>query len=137
MSLKRVTFQRDTDSKDAGGTEENSMPVNNNKLGKRVRYYREHKGMTQEGLARDSHITKDYVIKLEGGKRMPSLDTFVDIANALQVSADELLSESIERKQPEFNPKILELLVECNETEEKILLRSFKEYRRILEEFGI
>ena len=113
------------------------MPVDNNKLGKRVRYYREHKRMTLDGLARDSHITKDYVIKLEGGKRMPSLDTFVDVANALHVSADELLAESIDKKRPEINPRILELLIDCNETEEKILLRSFKEYRKILEELGI
>ena len=113
------------------------MPVNNNKLGKRVRYYREFRGMTQDELGREANISRDFIVKMEGGKRLPSLDTVVDVANALKVSADQLLVDSLVTTQPDVNPKIMEIMIECNETEEKILLRSFKEFRRILEEFGI
>ena len=60
-------------------------------LGKRIRQYREAKYMRQEDLAEKTNLSVTYVGMIERGERMPKLDTFVEIANVLGVTADQLL----------------------------------------------
>lgn len=51
-----------------------------------------------------------------------SLDTFVAVANALQVSADELLQDSIENTIEVFNHEFSLLISDCSEYEKRVLL---------------
>ncbi len=51
-----------------------------------------------------------------------SLDTFVSIANALQVSADELLKDSIENTIKVSNHEFAAVIADCNEYEKRVLL---------------
>jgi transcriptional regulator with XRE-family HTH domain len=52
-------------------------------LGKRIRKIRIEKGLTQEGLAVRSGITKSYISLLEAGKKIPAISTLSQIAAAL------------------------------------------------------
>ncbi len=50
------------------------------------------KGLSQEKLARLANVTNNTIIKIEASKNQnPTLDTLKKIANALEVSVDELI----------------------------------------------
>ena len=60
-------------------------------VGRRIRAAREQKNLTQEELAALVDISPAHISIIERGTKIPRLDTFVSIANALQVSFDSLL----------------------------------------------
>lgn len=60
-------------------------------VGRRIKAAREKKNLTQEDLASLTDISPTHVSVIERGAKIPKLDTFVSIANALEVSADALL----------------------------------------------
>ena len=62
-------------------------------LGKRIRAMRSKKNITQERLGEMIGVGTTHVSHIETGNTMPSMKTFVKIINALECSADELLSE--------------------------------------------
>ena len=62
-------------------------------LGKRIRAMRSKKNITQERLGEMIGVGTTHVSHIETGNTMPSMKTFVNIVNALECSADELLSE--------------------------------------------
>ncbi|MGN1442359.1 MAG: helix-turn-helix domain-containing protein [Acutalibacteraceae bacterium] len=64
-------------------------------LGKNIRKYRLKKYMTQEQLAEIVDLSVSYIGMIERDEKVPKLETFVRIANALGCSADELLCDVI------------------------------------------
>lgn len=59
---------------------------------KTLRRLREEKGLSQEKLARLADVANNTIIKIEVGKNQnPTLDTLKKIANALEVSVDDLI----------------------------------------------
>lgn len=59
-------------------------------LGMRVAYLRKRKGMSQLNLSLEARIAKSYLSDLERGKRNPGVIVLTRIAEALQVSLEEL-----------------------------------------------
>ena len=66
-------------------------------FGKRVKQKRIESNLTQEELAENRDLSVGYIGMIERGKSLPSLDTFVIIADELNATADELLSNSIKK----------------------------------------
>ena len=66
------------------------------KLGERVREQRQLARMTQEQLAEKAGISFAFVGHIERGTRKASLDTVVKLANALKVSPNVLLRDSLD-----------------------------------------
>lgn len=64
-------------------------------LGKRIRQQRKLLRMTQEQLAEQAGISLSFLGHIERGTRKASLDTLVRICNALQVSPQLLLQDSL------------------------------------------
>ena len=64
--------------------------------GQRIKTAREKKNMTQEDLAALVDISPTHVSVIERGSKIPRLDTFVAIANVLEVSADSLLVDVVD-----------------------------------------
>lgn len=62
-------------------------------IGKRIRECREKEGVSQEKLAELVSLSPHYLSAIERGIKLPSLETFIRIANQLGVSADTLLLE--------------------------------------------
>ena len=62
-------------------------------IGKRIRKYREAKGWRQEDFAEKVGLSVTYTGMIERGEKVPKLETFITIANALGVSADLLLAD--------------------------------------------
>ncbi len=59
-------------------------------IGKRIRYYRQQRGLTQRDFAKKLCISTQAVSKWENGHTFPDLPTFIRIAELLYVSLDNL-----------------------------------------------
>ena len=64
-------------------------------IGSRIKEARERAHLTQEELAEIVDISPTHMSVIERGVKTPKLDTFVKIANALQLSADALLQDVV------------------------------------------
>lgn len=67
--------------------------MNLSTIGKRIRKFREAKGWRQEDFAEKIGLSVTYTGMIERGEKVPKLETFITIANVLEVSADLLLAD--------------------------------------------
>lgn len=68
-------------------------------LGKRINRVRKDRGLTAEKLSEACSINATYLRQIEGGGRTPSLPLFISICNALHVSPDYLLQDSLNENE--------------------------------------
>ena len=61
------------------------------KLGQNMKRIRAKKKMSQGDIARALEVDRGYISNIENGKKNPTLATIQKLANALGVSANELL----------------------------------------------
>lgn len=66
-------------------------------LGRRIQGFRKKQKITAETLAELVDVSTTHIREIEIGRRVPSLNVFVNIANALNVSADELLCGNVKQ----------------------------------------
>lgn len=78
-------------------------------LGKRIRQQRILARMTQEKLAEAAEISLSFLGHIERGTRKASLDTVVKICNALQVSPNTLLQDSLNDQQMNNDERFSEM----------------------------
>ena len=69
--------------------------LSGNSFGKRLREIRTSKNISIKTLAEKIGVMETYIPQLERGMKTPSFDTLIYIANALNVTADELLCDYI------------------------------------------
>jgi transcriptional regulator with XRE-family HTH domain len=60
-------------------------------LGQNMKRIRAKKEMSQGDIARALEVDRGYISNIENGKKNPTIATIQKLANALGVSADELL----------------------------------------------
>ena len=68
-------------------------------VGKNIAYFRKNKGYTQEELGQKIGVTNQAVSKWESGTSMPDIMLLPQIANALDVTVDDLFAEYIVRTE--------------------------------------
>ena len=87
--------------------------MNTSSIGKRIRKHREAKGWRQEDFAEKIGLSVTYTGMIERGEKVPKLETFITIANVLEVSADLLLADVLSTgyhiKSSEMTEEILTL----------------------------
>ena len=85
-------------------------------IGKNIRKYRLMKKFRQEDLAEKAGLTTNYIGMVERGEKIPSLETFIKILNALEVSSDMVLTDVLETgytvKNSILNEKLAKLAPE-------------------------
>lgn len=64
-------------------------------LGKKLREVRQEKGYTQHALAESAGIGNVYLGEIERGLKMPSLNIFIKLIEALDISADYILRDEL------------------------------------------
>ncbi len=69
--------------------------MNMTAIGKRIRKYREAKGWRQEDFAEKIGLSVTYTGMIERGEKTPKLETFITIANVLNISTDLLLADVV------------------------------------------
>ncbi len=113
------------------------MAVDYESIGRRIKHYRTEKKMSQEALAEATNITFKHLSNIEVGRRFPSLEIIIAIANALDVSADDLLTDNLKHSSSPVGTEIHDLLLDCNHDEKAILTRTLTFLKGLLSEFGI
>lgn len=86
-------------------------------LGRRIRVARHELSLTQEKLSELSSISLSFLGHIERGTRIPSIETLVLIANALNCSLDMLMQDSLRYKgynSLDQNSEGYALLIEIN-----------------------
>lgn len=63
------------------------------KIGTRIQAARRSRGLTQGRLAQMVDLTPKYLSNIECGDKIPKLETFIAIANALEIDANTLLQD--------------------------------------------
>lgn len=98
------------------------MELNYKDIGWRIGNARRRKGITQGQLAERTSMSASFVSYVESGKRSVSLENFVEVALALNVSADELLADALGNKIRSTSHEMLTLLSDCSDFEGRVLL---------------
>lgn len=103
-------------------------------LGSKVKSIRQKRGFTQAQLAELVDCSSTYICLLEKGAKCMSLDMFVFVANALNVSADELLQDLLENTITVSNHEFATLISDCNTYEKRVLLDLIVSAKKTLRE---
>ena len=64
-------------------------------LGKKIREARLKKGYTQQVLAEKADVAEMYISQIERGLKMPSMNLFIKIITALDISSDYILRDEV------------------------------------------
>ena len=103
-------------------------------LGKQIRQFRKRRGLTQADLAGQIDRATTYISYIESGQRCMSLETFIEIANALNVSADELLKDNLNNTLVVSNHDFAALLTDSSAIERKAMLLAAATAKEFLRE---
>lgn len=95
-------------------------------VGQSIKEAREAKGLTQEDLAAIVDLSPTHVSVIERGLKVAKLDTFVAIANALDVSADSLLIDVVTQSTTGVANELSELLMKLPLKEKRKILKAVK-----------
>ena len=109
------------------------MAVNYRSIGAKIRWFREKRGFSQAALSELVACCPAHISHIERGTRIMSMETFVRLANVLQVSADELLADTLEEAGTPFDHAFAAVIHDCSEYEKRILLHVISETKIALQ----
>ena len=100
------------------------------------RRFRLAKKLRQEDLAEKTDLTTNYIGMVERGEKIPSLETFIKIVNALGVSSDMVLTDVLETgytvKNSMLNEKLEKLVPEDRNRIYEVIDTLVKQSKQIL-----
>ncbi len=105
-------------------------------LGKNIRKIRLLRGMRQEDLAEKCDCSHSHIGHIENHRGIPSLEMVVNIANALDVTVDQLLSSSYKNPEIVYLREIAERIEKYPVAKRIQALEGFNGYLDSLEQFG-
>lgn len=111
------------------------MELDYKAIGQRIRAIRKQRGLTQQTLAEISDQEPSNISHIERGATKLSLPTIVNIANALEVTVDQLLCDSLEQTKCVFENEIAELLTDCSYLEIRFLAAELDSLKTNLRKF--
>ena len=106
------------------------MELDYKAIGKRIKIARIKSDLTQERLAEMVEISPTHMSNIETGTTRVSLSAIVSLANALSVTVDDLLCDSVVKAKVQFEKDIAGILADCDEYE----IRMIKDMAKALKE---
>ena len=106
-------------------------------IGLRIRRFRKSRGLTQQALAELSHQEPSNISHIERGATKLGLPTAIHIANALGVSMDDLLCDSLEASSAAFSREMAGLLSDCSHQELKVITATIRVLKESLRNSGV
>ena len=91
-------------------------------IGQRIRRYRKACGLSQEALAQKVGISVTHMSHIETGNTKLSLPVLVSLAEALEVSTDELLLQGSPTERGGVLDELAQLLESCTTQQMKIVV---------------
>ena len=110
------------------------MGLNYCAIGQRIREIRKHNQLSQAMLSELIDKSPTYVSYIESGSKSMSLETFVQIANALEIPADLLLTEQVKGSSMVASQEITMILTDCSAYERFIIIDTVKTLKEALRE---
>ena len=101
-------------------------------IGQRIRKIRKAHKLSQETLSERIGISVTHMSHIETGNTKLSLPMLISIANALSVSTDTLLCDSVIHSKEIFAQEIQSAVADCDEYEIRILTEILKASKRAL-----
>ena len=99
-------------------------------IGKRIRYYRQLRGHTQESLAFIIETSAAYVSNIERAVKKPSLQKLVAISEALDISINDLVGSPVPDNKP--TEEIISTAAYLTGTEKEQFLLALAEIMKML-----
>ena len=90
-------------------------------LGKRIKIARINADMTQDRLSTILELSPSHMSNIETGTTRISLTALVNIANALGVSVDDLIYDSVAHARPQLEREIQQIVDSCNDYELRVV----------------
>lgn len=84
-------------------------------LGKRIKHHRKAANISQEMMAELIDKSVQHISNIERGHTKASLATIVDIANALNVSLNDLACDSLKNSGNSYSHEFSRLIKDCDE----------------------
>lgn len=97
------------------------MGIDYKSIGRRIKAARISLDMTQERLAEKVNLSPSHLSNIETGTTKVSLSTIVKLANALHVSVDSLLADSVVQSKAVFEQDIQTILSDCDDYEIRVI----------------
>ena len=98
------------------------LKMDNKLIGHRIKEIRENRGYTQEQLAEKLNLSVQHISVIERGVKAPRLDTFIKIANILEINADYLLKDVLRVSSQLTSNELYDLLGQVSEKEKRRIL---------------
>ena len=95
-------------------------------VGQRIKAAREAKNLTQEELAGLVNLSPTHVSVIERGLKVTKLDTFIAIANALDVSADTLLIDVVTHSVSGVTNELSEMIEKLPKEKQQRIINSVR-----------
>ena len=102
-------------------------------IGSRIREIRIKKGMSQAELAEKADLSLPVISSIENAHTKIWLITFAKIAEALEVSADDILRLNTPAPSMGYSDEFAELLNGCNQTEAEAIMAIARQMKSSLE----
>jgi len=113
------------------------MDIDYARIGERIKYIRNQNRLSQEELAEYADVSPVYISNIERGEKSPSLKIIIAVANALNISTDSLLVDSL--LAPGANPysDLFALISDCTKEENDIIIENMRRLKEILRRYRI
>lgn len=98
------------------------MTIDYNAIGRRIRKFRELRRRTQEWVAEHSDFTPTHLSHIETGNTKVSLPSLLRIANALDVTLDDLVYDNLPHTKHVSLKEMDALLADCSDEEARALV---------------
>ena len=102
--------------------------MNQKAIGRRIKAAREKKQLTQEQLAELVDLSTMHVSVIERGVKLPKLETLINIANVLDVSADVLLQDVINNRAEIFSSEASTLMNKLPQEDQRRVLAALRSF---------
>lgn len=104
-------------------------------IGQRIRAFRRERKLSQEQLAEKVWISTTHMSHIENSSTKLSLPVLVDLAAALDVSANELLSGQSSQGRSAGYEQVKEILNGCSERQIRIITEIIKSAKAALDKY--
>ena len=103
-------------------------------IGGKIKRYRMDRASTQDQLSEAVEISQNHLGNIEIGKRMPSVPLLIDLANALGVTPNDILIDTVEVNNNIPMQELGKLMSKLSPQDQKFVITTMKNMIRNLKE---
>lgn len=102
--------------------------------GKQIQLLRQRHNLTQKELAEIINSSQNYLSDVETGKKRPSLDYYITIANYFKVSLDQLFADELKMKKNIIIDSVVLKMGYMSDKEQKLVLEMVESIQKYVDE---